>query len=120
MKQLLLITVLVVVMTTKLLAQNSKAIEVTGQTNAQIKFKNNQFKIVAHENVDLNLKFDIKKEQKLNVIIQDRKNNIVYKRELQKEGENKIDFSMEENDQYLVKIEDTKPTNIVVFVTENN
>ncbi len=119
MKQLLLITVLVVAMTTKLLAQNSKAIEITGQTKDQTKFENNQFKIVAHKNVDLNLKFDIKKEQKLNVIIQDRKNNIVYKRELQKEGENKIDFSMEENEQYLIQIENIKPTNIVVYVTEN-
>jgi hypothetical protein len=72
MKNLVLITVFLVVATIKLMAQEKSAIEVKNiekqsfgaiNTDANISEKeNNQFQIVANENVDVNLKFNLKKK----------------------------------------------------------
>ena len=56
MKKLLLITVLLVLAATKLMAQNNDAIEIK-------KNETNQFKIVANEEVDINLKFNLQKRR---------------------------------------------------------
>jgi len=119
MKQLLLITVLIVAMTTKLLAQESKVIEVQNLGKETFEKGNNQFKIVAHESLDINLKFNLKKEDVYDVIISNNKNKIVLTRENYQVGENKIDFTMEEDEQYTVKLIGKKPTNLIVCVAEN-
>ena len=61
MKKLLLITVLLVVGTTRLTAQNHNEIEIKKNENL-ISNDRNQFKILANEDVDINLKFILQKE----------------------------------------------------------
>jgi len=119
MKQLLLITVFIVAMTTKLLAQESKVIEIQNFGKETFEKQNNQFKIVAHEDLDINLKFNAKKEDVYDVVITNNKNKIVYSRENYQLGENKINFTMEEDEQYTVKLIGKNPTNLVVCVAEN-
>ena len=120
MKKLLLITVLLVVATTKLIAQNKEAIEIKKNENEISKKENNEFKIVAHEEVDVNLKINLKKEETINLLILDNNKKIVFSREYYKEGENKIAFTMNEDEQYSVKVSSPKqPTNVIVCMTEN-
>jgi len=119
MKQLLLITVFVVAVTTNLVAQESKTIEIQKFGNETLGKENNQFKIVAHEELDVNLKFDLKKGDVYDVIISNNSDKIVLSRENYTLGENKIYFTMEEDEQYTVKLIGKKPTNVIVCVTEN-
>lgn len=120
MKKLLLITVFLVAITTKSVAQLSTAIEIKSFEKEISKKENNEFKIVAHEDVDINLKFNLKKEDTFNVLILDNRENIVFSREYYQEGENKIAFSMEDDEQYTVKLSNLKqPTNVIVTMREN-
>lgn len=120
MKKLLLITVLLVAATTKLMAQNNNAIEIKSFEKEFSKKENNEFKIIAHEDVDINLKFNLKKENAFNVLILDNNKKIVFTQEYFKEGENKIAFTMEEDQQYLVKLSNQKKlTNVIVTIAEN-
>lgn len=119
MKKSLLITVLLVVVATNVIAQ-TKAIEIKNQETEISKKENNEFKIVAHEEVDVNLKFNLKKENAFNVLILDKLKNIVFSREYIKEGENKIEFTMEEEEQYIVKLSNPNQlTNVIVAIAEN-
>jgi hypothetical protein len=119
MKHLLLITVFVVAMTTKLLAQDNTVIEIKKNDIKSNTTENNQFKIVAHQALDVDLKFDLKKEETYDVIISNSRNKIVLSRENYKEGANKINFTMEEEEQYTVKLISKKPTNLIVCLKEN-
>jgi len=107
MNKLLLITVLLVAATTKLLAQDG-AIEIKRQAsfgtvkNDDAKSENHQFEIVANENVDVNLKFNLKTDDNVNVLVTDKKDKVVFSKEFQKSGENRISFTMEEDEKYTV------------------
>ncbi|MEO5776062.1 MAG: hypothetical protein ABIQ27_04105 [Flavobacterium sp.] len=127
MKNLLLITVFIVVATTKLLAQEKGAIEIKGLEKQSFrkndeninKKENHQFEIVANENVDVNLKFSLKAEGIVNVLVTDRKDKVIFSKEFQKDGENRIAFAMEENEKYTIRLVGNNQSNLVVNVSEN-
>ena len=114
MKNLLLITVFLVLSVTKLMAQNNNAIEIKNLENFISKKENNQFKIIAHEEVDVNLKFDLEKEDDFKVHILDRNKNIVFSKKYNKAGGNKINFIMEEEEQYTVEFISSKQQNLIL------
>ncbi|WP_264521635.1 hypothetical protein [Flavobacterium sp. N1994] len=119
MKQLILIAGMLLAMTAKLVAQDNRVIEITKSgIEAEAKEKN-QFKIVTHEPLDINLKFNLKKEQTYNVIISNSKNKIVFARENYQEGKNKINFTTEEDEEYTVKLFSQNLTNLIVCLKEN-
>lgn len=120
MKKLLLITVLLVASATTALAQTKNAIEINSLEKEFSKKGNNEFKIVAHEDVDVNLKFTLKKENSFNVLIIDQREKIVFSKEYHNEGENKIAFTMDQDEQYTVMLSNSKLlTNIIVTTAEN-
>jgi ABC-type Fe3+-citrate transport system substrate-binding protein len=120
MKKLLLITVLLAAVATKSEAQVKNAIEIKNIGKEFSKNENNEFKITAHEEVDVNLKFELKKENSFNVLITDERNNIVFSQEYSTEGENKITFTMDQDEQYIVKLSNPKLlTAVIVSTTEN-
>lgn len=107
MKNLLLITVLLVLAATKLMAQNNDTIEIK-------KNETNQFKIVANEEMDVNLKFNLLKEDAFNVVILDKNQNIVFSKIYHKEGENKVAFTVEGEEQYTVRFINKKQQNFII------
>lgn len=122
MKQLILIAGMLLAMTAKMVAQDSNTgIEVnrfqTQKSEAQK--ENHQFEIVAHDNVDVNLKFTLKTEDNLNVLVTDKRNNTILSQKFNKAGQNKLSFTMEENEKYLVKLIGEKQSNLIVQVTED-
>lgn len=119
MKNLLLITVFLVAMTTNLMAQDKNVIEIKDISGFAKQNENNQFKIVAHEELDIRLKFDLKKEEQMNIVVLNKLNKVVHTKELFKEGENKINFSMEENELYTVKLISKKTASMIVCLSEN-
>lgn len=121
MKQLILIVGMLLAMTAKLVAQDNKGIEVKGfqKQETGVQQENHQFEIVANEEVDVNLKFNLKTEDNLNVIVTDKRNNTILTRKFKKAGENKLNFTMEENEKYLVKLIGEKQSNLIVQVSED-
>ena len=111
------------------MAQEKSAIEIkrlekqsfgTINTDANIsKKENNQFQIVANENVDVNLKFNLKKEGNVNVRVTDKNDKLVFSKEYYKEGENKLAFTMEENERYTFLIAGNNQSNLIVNVTKD-
>ena len=120
MKKLLLITVLLVVGTAKLTAQKHNEIEIKKNETLISKNDENQFKILANEDVDINLKFNLQKEDAFNVLILDRKENIVISKKYHREGVNKISFVMEGKELYTIKFINTKRQNIVLTAFAKN
>ena len=119
-KKLLLITGLLVAATTTALAQTKNAIEINSLEKEFSKKGNNEFKIVAHEDVDVNLKFTLKKENSFSVLIVDQQEKIVFSKEYYNEGENKIAFTMDQDEQYTVTLSNSKLlTNVIVTTAEN-
>jgi hypothetical protein len=118
MKQLILITVLLVTALAKLVAQEKNTIEIKDIYCKTTPAEENQFKIVANEALDIKLKFDLKKEEQLNVLIFNKLNKIVFSRELFKEGENKFAFTIEENEQYTVKLITKSKASMLICLTE--
>ena len=129
MKNLLLIAVFIVVATTKLLAQEKGAIEIEGLEKQSFitmkndenisKKDNHQFEIVANEDVDINLKFKLKIEDEVNVLVTDKKDKVVFYKRFQKNGENKIAFTMEENEKCTIRLVGNNQSNLVVNVSED-
>lgn len=113
MKKILLITVLLVAITTKLSAQEKKIIEIK-------KIENNQFKIAAKEEMNINLRFNLDLENNFKVLIFDRQMNKVSSRKKFKKGENKIAFTIEEGELYTVNFIGTSSINIVATTTAEN
>jgi len=113
MKKLLLITVLLVAITTKLSAQENKFIEIK-------KIENNQFKIAAKEEMNINLKFNLDPEDDYNVLVCDKRLNEVSSRKNHKNGEYKIGFTIEEGEQYTVKFIGTNPIKLVATTLAEN
>lgn len=111
MKKILLIIVLLVVATTKLMAQ--EVIEI--KKNAE-----NQFKIEAKEKMDINLKFRLEQKDEYYVIVLDELKNTVFSKKHLKQGENKISFTMDEGEQYLVKFISMTPIKLVVTTFDEN
>ena len=119
-KKLLLITVLLVVATTKSTAQVKNAIAIENLGTAFSKKENNEFKIVAHEEVDVNLNFTLKKSEAFTVLILDQNRKVVFSQDYDKEGHNRIAFTMNEKEQYTVKLSHPKLlTNVIVTTAEN-
>jgi hypothetical protein len=113
MKKLLLITVLMVAITTKLSAQEKKIIEIK-------KIEKNQFKIAAKEEMNINLKFNLELEDDYNVLIFDKDMNKVSSRKKLKKGENKIAFTIEEGEQYTVNFIGTSSIKVVATTIAEN
>lgn len=113
MKKLLLITVLLVAITAKLSAQEKKIIEIK-------KIENNQFKIEAKEEMNINLKFNLDPEEDYNVLISDKSMNEVSSSKNYKNGEYKIAFTIEEGEQYTVKFIGINPIKLVVTTFAEN
>ncbi len=107
MKNLLLITVLLIIAATKLMAQNNNAIEIK-------KNETNQFKILANKEVDINLKFNLQKEDAFNVVILGKGENIVFSKEYYKEGKNKVVFTIAEKEKYTVKFISMNQQNLIL------
>jgi len=120
MKQLILITTLLVAMTTKLLAQESKAIEIKNLSNqtAKTSKETHQFEIVAKEDVDVNLKFDLKLEGNINVLVTDNQKNVVLSKAFKKSGQNYLAFAMQENEKYTIMLEGNKQSHLIVNLSE--
>ena len=106
MKKLLLITVLLVLITTKSTAQEANRIELK-------KIDNNQFKIKANEETEIKLKFKLANEADYQVHICTNRRNKVLSKKHCKEGDNKIAFTMEEGEQYIIKFSSEKPIKLV-------
>lgn len=119
MKQLILIAGMLLLMTAQLVAQD-KGIEVKNfqTTNTELQKENHQFEIVAKEDVDVNLKFSLKTEDNINVTVTDERNNTILTEKFKKAGQNKLSFTMEENEKYLVKLIGEKQSNLIVQVTD--
>jgi len=128
MKQSILISAFLVVSATKMIAQEPKAIEIKNVENKSISDngpnsktttrQNHEFSIVAHEDLDVNLKFFLKEEDKVNVVVTDSKKNVVLTEEYHKKGNNKIAFTINEDEQYTVKLSGEKRSNLVVYTKE--
>jgi DNA-binding sugar fermentation-stimulating protein len=120
MKQLILITAMLVAMVTKMAAQEKKAVEITSSQiqSSQVQQETHQFEIVANEEVNVNLKFDLKLEDKLNVLVTDNQNRVVFTKTLNKAGRNKVKFAMEENEKYTVLVNGNVQSNLIVSVVE--
>ncbi|HNP33744.1 MAG TPA: hypothetical protein PKN96_10670 [Flavobacterium sp.] len=121
MKQLILIAAALLAMTIKLVAQENKGIEVNHfqQQSTKLQKENHQFEIVAHEDVDVNLKFSLKTEDNINILVTDKRNNTILSQKFKKAGQNKLTFTMEENEKYLVKLIGEKQSNLIVQVSED-
>lgn len=125
MKHVLLITVFLVALTTKLFAQDQKAIQINHWSKAQhdttlpAHEEPNQFEIVAKEDVDVNLKFSLKKEGKVNIVVTDQSNRVILTKQFKKEGDNRLAFTMSQNEKYLVKLAGENQAGLVVQVSEN-
>jgi hypothetical protein len=120
MKKIILITALLLAAVTKSEAQVKKAVEIENLGKEFSSRENNEFKITANEEVDVNLQFQLKKEDSFNVLITDEKNKVVFSRMYYAEGENNIAFTMDENEQYTVKLSNPKLLTTVVVVTAEN
>jgi hypothetical protein len=112
MKKLLLITVLLVLITTKSSAQENKIIELK-------KIENNQFKIKANEEMNINLRYTIEQED-YNVLISNSRKKIIFSRNHCKGGKNKIAFTMDEGEQYIVKFSSDKPIKLIATTFAEN
>lgn len=108
-------------MASKSSAQQNKGIEVKNfQTEKnELQSENHQFEIVAHEDVDVNLKFSLKAEDNINIIVKDQRNKIILTEKFQKAGENKLKFNMEENETYMVELNGEKQSNLVLMLSQN-
>lgn len=121
MKQLILIAAMILGTIAKSTAQDNKGIEVKSfqTSNNGVQKENHQFEIVAHEDVDVNLNFSLKSEDNLNVIVKDKRNNTVLKRKFKKAGQNKLSFTMEQNEKYMVMLDGEKQSNLTVLLAED-
>ena len=120
MKKLILIAGMLLAMASKLLAQDNKGIEVNHfpMNQTELQNENHQFEIVALENVDVDLKFSLKTEDAINVTVTDKKSKIILSEKFKKTGTNKLTFTMDENEKYLVKLTGEKQSNLIVQVSE--
>jgi hypothetical protein len=120
MKQLILITAFLVVATTKLIAQeNAIEIKNSPKQTSELQKENHQFEIVANEDVDVNLKFNLKLEDKVKVLVTNQQDKVVFSKVYRKQGNNKIAFSMEENEKYTIMLNGNKQSNMIVSISEN-
>ncbi|WP_310558762.1 hypothetical protein [Flavobacterium sp.] len=113
MRKLLFITVLLVAFTTKLSAQEKRIIDIK-------KIENNQFKIAAKEEMNINLRFNLDSKDDYNVLIFDKQMNKVSSRKNFKKGENKIAFTIEEGEQYTLNFIGPNSIKLVATSTAEN
>lgn len=129
MKQLFLIITLLLVATTMSKAQNKNAIEVKIPTskNGELLFNDgiigqghHEFVLLANEEAEVNLKFILKKEGDLNVLVKDKNMKVVYSKKYTRKGENFMNFTMEENDEYTVTLSSSNDPDLTVSLRENS
>ncbi len=120
MKQLILIAAFLVAAATKMIAQELVPIEIKKMEKSSVVANgNHEFAMVAHEDLEVNLKFFLKEEDKVKVMVTDSNENVVLNKEYKKQGNNKVDFEMEKEEKYSIKLSGEKPSNLVVYVDEN-
>jgi len=76
--------------------------------------ENHQFEIVAKDDLDVNLKFSLKKYN-LNIVVTDQRDRVILTKKFQKEGDNRLTFSMSQNEKYVVKLAGEQ-SNLIVCV----
>lgn len=127
MKQLILMLSLLVVVSTKINAQEQNVIEIkklqnktlVGNENESIINENHEFSIIAKEELDINLKFFLKIDDNVNVLVTDEENTIVLSKQYRKKGKNTIDFNMHKGEYYYVKLSGEIKSNLIVQLDEN-
>jgi len=113
MKKLLLITVLLVAITTKLSAQEMKIIEIKNS-------ENNQFKITAKEDMNINLKFTLEAEDVCKVLVCDKHMKELVSKINHNKGEYKVAFTIEEGEHYIIKIIGNNPIKLIATTVAEN
>lgn len=120
MRQLILIAAFLVAAASKMIAQEQHPIEIKSMENSSaVANGNHEFALIAHEDLEVNLKFFLKEDGNVNVIVTDSKQKVVYAKKHFKKGNNKIDFDMEKEEHYSVKLTGEQPSNLIVYVDEN-
>lgn len=125
MKHLLLITVLVAALTTKLMAQDQSVITIKKlpaeslKTSALASQESHQFEIIAKEDTDINLNFSFNQKDNLNIVVTDEKNRVVLRKTIQKNSDNRLDFAMSENEKYKVSLVGDKKSELTIKVKPN-
>ena len=129
MKQLFLITTLLLVTITMVKAQSRNAIEVklpttkSGKVLANENFLasgNHQFTLTANEESDVFLKFILKKEGDLNVLVKDKNQKVVYSKKYTRKGENIMNFTMYESEEYTVILSSANDPDLLVSLREHS
>ena len=118
MKHVLLITVFGLTMATQSMAQSQNAIKINHLQNESSK-ENHRFEIQANEDLDVNLKFSLKKEGNINIVVTDHSDRVVLTKKFRKKGDNRLSFSMSQDEKYIVKLSAEEQSNMVVLVPED-
>ncbi|MGL2964337.1 hypothetical protein ACSVH2_11010 [Flavobacterium sp. RSB2_4_14] len=120
MKQLILITAFLVVAATKLVAQeNAIEIKNSQKVTSELQKESHQFEIVAKEDVDVNLKFNLKLDDNVKVLVRNEQDKVVFSKVYRKQGNNKIAFSMVENEKYTIMLNGNRQSNMIVSISED-
>ncbi|MDI9257169.1 hypothetical protein [Flavobacterium sedimenticola] len=125
MKHLLLITVLVAALTTKLMAQDQSVITIKKIPSESLKTttlapqESHQFEIIAKEDTDVNLNFSFNQKDNLNIVVTDQKNRVILRKTIQKDSNNRLDFVMSENEKYKVTMIGDKKSELTIKVKPN-
>ena len=127
MKQLILMVTFLVVVSTKINAQEQNVIEIrklqnktlVRNENESIINENHEFSIIAKEELDINLKFFLKIEDNVNVVVSNDENTIVLSKQYHKKGRNTVHFNMNKGEHYYVNLTGEIRSNLVVQLDEN-
>lgn len=117
MKTLIVISAILVLTTTNFFAQDN-ALEIKNLEKGVITGSENQFKLFSHEELEVNLKFTLKKLDSYKVVILNDHNQIVYSKKI-KEGVNKVSFNTEQEEEYTVKLISDEKTNLLALQNKN-
>ena len=116
MKTLITISALLVVATTNLYAQKRSAIEIKNLERKEINCNDrNEFKLYAHEELEVDLNFNLTHSEFNFVVISDDQNEVVFSKIMDKKGKNKIFFTTQEEKEYTVKLYSDKDINLVAL-----
>lgn len=127
MKHLFLVTALLVASLYEATAQKNKKVDIISfnsqQSGTVEKVKNDtingyQFTLRANEETDINLKFILKKEGKLTVMVHDKMGKLLHKKRYTKSGVNALPLDMQENEEFIVSLTDGCNSEMVVSLLE--
>lgn len=120
MKTLIIISAFLAVSTTNLFAQKNSALEVLNLENGVLKNENNLFKIISHEDSDINLTFNLNEFDTYMVLVYNKKNKIVCQKTINKKGKNKVYFTADDNQEYTVKLINKTDIQMIASTRDNN